>query len=195
MNSCSKMFPSLWIEFQPWCVHMWKSDARIGPSQSTKLPSIKWFWWGWTFPNPGWVKVNVDGSVLHNSKAGCGGVYRGADGNWMRGFSYNLGRASVLLAELQAIETALKLAWENGYFKLWVESDSSTTIFLSKKGDVQDHPYATILKKILLWKQKPWQLVSSHTYREGNEIADWLANSAHSKDLSLHMLSDPLGLS
>ncbi|KAJ1392540.1 Reverse transcriptase zinc-binding domain [Sesbania bispinosa] len=46
----------------------------------------------WSYPNTGWVKANVDGSVVQNSSiAGCGGVFRGSDGKWLTGFSYNLG--------------------------------------------------------------------------------------------------------
>ncbi|KAJ1421642.1 Reverse transcriptase zinc-binding domain [Sesbania bispinosa] len=63
---------------------------------------------GWSFPKSGWVKVNVDGSVLHNStSAGCGGMFRGAD------------------------------AWDNGYKQLWLETDSLTTVSLIEKGVTQ----------------------------------------------------------
>ncbi|KAJ1421739.1 Ribonuclease H-like superfamily [Sesbania bispinosa] len=65
----------------------------------------------WMFPNPGWVKINVDGSVRQDqNRAGCGGVFRGVDGNWVLGFSVNMGRGSVLFAELRAVEVALKIA-------------------------------------------------------------------------------------
>ncbi|KAJ1396048.1 Ribonuclease H-like superfamily [Sesbania bispinosa] len=69
---------------------------------------------GWSFPNLGWVKADVDGSFLQNlAHAGCGGIFRGADGKWLIGFTFNLGRSNVLLAEFRAIETALRIAWEN----------------------------------------------------------------------------------
>ncbi|KAJ1428329.1 hypothetical protein SESBI_09060 [Sesbania bispinosa] len=68
---------------------------------------------GWAFPERGWIKANVDGYVIQQSLlAGCGGVFRGADGRWICGFTYNLGRSNVLLAELRGIETALNIAWD-----------------------------------------------------------------------------------
>ncbi|MBA0592516.1 hypothetical protein Gorai_009497, partial [Gossypium raimondii] len=41
----------------------------------------------WQFPTNGWVKVNVDGSVLMNGiRVSIGGVIRGPNGGWLVGF-------------------------------------------------------------------------------------------------------------
>ncbi|KAJ1389959.1 Ribonuclease H domain [Sesbania bispinosa] len=100
--------------------------------------------------------------------------------------------SSVLLAELRGIETALRIVWEHEYKQLWLESDSLTAVRLIDKGITHDHPYAHILKQISSWRQRPWCVVISHTFRERNRIADCLANMSHSRNLGLHMLSDPL---
>ncbi|KAJ1434990.1 Ribonuclease H-like superfamily [Sesbania bispinosa] len=72
----------------------------------------------WVFPNPGWIKVNVDGSVWPGENwTGCGGVFRGLYGKWVLGFLMNLGKGSVLLVELRAKEMALRIAWENKFTK------------------------------------------------------------------------------
>jgi hypothetical protein len=34
-----------------------------------------------------WVRLNTDGSSKDNAKAGCGGLIRGSDGEWLGGFS------------------------------------------------------------------------------------------------------------
>ncbi|KAJ1423686.1 Ribonuclease H domain [Sesbania bispinosa] len=131
-----------------------------------QLPTYQQSLVGWSFPNPGWVKANVDG--------------------------FNLGSSSVLLAELRGIETALRIACEHEYKQLWLESDSLTAVRLNDKGITHDHPYAHILKQISSGRQRPWRVVISHTFREGNMIVDCLANMSHSRSLGLHMLSDPL---
>ncbi|KAJ1433963.1 Ribonuclease H domain [Sesbania bispinosa] len=146
----------------------------------------------WSFPDPGWLKINVDGSVWKELNwAGCGGVVRGADGKWMLGFSMNLGKGSVLLTELRAIEMALRIAWNNRFTNVCVESDSLTAISLIQKGITSSHPFANILKMIQMWNQKDWRIKFSHTFREGNRIADWLANSAHSRPLGLLLIIEP----
>ncbi|KAJ1418065.1 Ribonuclease H domain [Sesbania bispinosa] len=146
----------------------------------------------WSFPIPGWIKVNVDGSLRQGSnRAGCGGVFRGADGKWILGFSMNLGRGSVLFAELKAVELALRIAWDNGFTHICVESDSLLAISLIEKGSSPHHPFASILKHIHCWKQKNWQVTFAHSFREGNRVADWFANSAPSRQFGLHLISSP----
>ncbi|MBA0875040.1 hypothetical protein Goshw_025336 [Gossypium schwendimanii] len=50
----------------------------------------------WQFPNHGWVKVNVDGSVsTFKPRATIGGVVRGLNGSWMGGFEIVVGLANV----------------------------------------------------------------------------------------------------
>lgn len=50
-----------------------------GPSSRDSL--------NWLLPPVGTVKFNVDGSVWLTREAGCGGVLRDCDGNWIQVFS------------------------------------------------------------------------------------------------------------
>ena len=55
----------------------------------------------WTKPNLGWVKLNTDGAVGGvPGKAGGGGVLCCSRGNWVTGFSRNLGAVSSTMVEL-----------------------------------------------------------------------------------------------
>jgi len=46
----------------------------------------------WDPPNEGWVALNTDGTARGNpGQAGAGGVIRGDRGEWIAGFSENLG--------------------------------------------------------------------------------------------------------
>ena len=46
----------------------------------------------WTPPPERWIKLNVDGASKGNpGTAGAGGILRGHYGNWIKGFTLNLG--------------------------------------------------------------------------------------------------------
>ncbi|MBA0872585.1 hypothetical protein Goshw_016676 [Gossypium schwendimanii] len=50
----------------------------------------------WQFPNHGWIKVNVDGSVpTFKPRATIGGVVRGPSGSWMAVFEMVVGLSNV----------------------------------------------------------------------------------------------------
>ncbi|KAI4313574.1 hypothetical protein L6164_026539 [Bauhinia variegata] len=71
---------------------------------------------GWQFPPIRWVKCNVDGSCRRlEHAAGCGGVYRDAQGKWVNCFARKLGYCSSMKAEILAIYTGLAEAWRFGF--------------------------------------------------------------------------------
>ena len=45
----------------------------------------------WSPPIQNWVKINVDGSVIGNSAAACGGIVRSHEGSFVATWSVNLG--------------------------------------------------------------------------------------------------------
>ncbi|KAL5835914.1 hypothetical protein ACOSQ4_015411 [Xanthoceras sorbifolium] len=63
----------------------------------------------WTPPSLGWLKINVDGSVV-NGLISAGGVIRDHDRKWVRGFAMNIGYGSVLEAEVWGIFEGFKMA-------------------------------------------------------------------------------------
>lgn len=47
----------------------------------------------WTPPDPGWVKVNIDGAPhVNGSWSAVGGVFRDSVGEWIEGFRWYLGK-------------------------------------------------------------------------------------------------------
>ncbi|CAI0389172.1 unnamed protein product [Linum tenue] len=65
----------------------------------------------WQKPPPGWVALNSDGSVvLASGSASAGGVIRDSSGQFMKGFSVNLGGGSITHAELSGIAHGLHSA-------------------------------------------------------------------------------------
>lgn len=54
----------------------------------------------WEKPELGWCKVNTDGATFDSGLAGCGGVIRGDQGEWIRGSSCKLGPCNAKMAEV-----------------------------------------------------------------------------------------------
>ncbi|KAL4343285.1 hypothetical protein AHAS_Ahas11G0063100 [Arachis hypogaea] len=78
---------------------------------------------GWEPPEEGWIKLNVDGSVLQlGSRGACGGLLRNFRGRMLVGFSMNIGTCTITMAKLWAIYIGIKMAVKLGINKLNVES-------------------------------------------------------------------------
>ncbi|XP_057418459.1 uncharacterized protein LOC130712657 [Lotus japonicus] len=146
----------------------------------------------WHPPSELWFKFNVDGSVCQaTSAAGCGGVCRDSNGQWVFGFSRNLGLSNVFWSELWGIFTALHMSLARGLGKVIVESDSLAAITLVNGGCERTHPYASLVLQIRELMQKDWEVICRHTLREANQVADCLANMAHSLALGHHVYDAP----
>lgn len=122
---------------------------------------------------------------------GCGGVCRGSSGCWLLGFSINLGTSSVLWAELWAILIMLTLAWDKGFSRVMVKSDSRVVVLLINNGCGPFHPYASIVNQIRNWMSKSWEIRCIHTWREANQVANCLANFARDLGLGTHVWEVP----
>ncbi|KAL8555579.1 hypothetical protein ACS0TY_003398 [Phlomoides rotata] len=156
--------------------------SRLGlsgrPSPPTSTIAIRW-----KPPQPGWTKVNVDGSApISPGPIFAGAVFRNSRGFFMAAFSKPVGRGYPLDAELASILHAILFAFECGWISLWVESDSTLAI-------------NTLLRSIqtVPWKlQGLWEKVQlalphmrvtfSHILREGNQAADTIAKT-HSDEV------------
>ncbi|VVA34304.1 PREDICTED: ribonuclease [Prunus dulcis] len=89
----------------------------------------------WDFPDTGVFKLNVDGScktASGNIGAG-GGVLRDCSGNWIKGFSVNLGIGQILEAELWGLAFGLEMALDKGVSKITIEMDSALGVQLIQR--------------------------------------------------------------
>ncbi|XP_017436117.1 DExH-box ATP-dependent RNA helicase DExH6 isoform X4 [Vigna angularis] len=161
-------------------------------------------WVGWSFPEVGWIKANVDGSYkLEEHLTSCGGVFRDHTGSWCFGFTLNLGTFCFgssdptsndfsVQSELWGVLTALKLAKEKKISQLWIESDSVDAVdcVLNKRAEKHDL-YTPLVQSILELIEGNWKVRISHSYREGNQVADWLSKYGHSKEIGLRVYDAP----
>lgn len=111
---------------------------------------------GWKFPQAGWTKCNVDGACKnYGESTGCGGAMRDSSGQWLMRFKQGLVSGTVLNAELWGILQGMKLTWNQGVRKLWIEGDSMTVVNLVKKGCGSFHQHFNLVQEILKYCNKP----------------------------------------
>jgi ribonuclease HI len=136
----------------------------------------------------------VDRSCLGDSwRAGAGGLIRRGDGSWVIGFSCFLRIANNTYAELIAIFYGLNLASYQGCTVCCCYSDSKTAIDLIMKPVSVNrfHSYASVIANIKQLMSLEWEVNLSHSLREGNSCADFLAKVGSSNDTKLRIWSSP----
>ena len=130
----------------------------------------------WIPPIIGWVKINTDGACQHVSgRAGYGGVFRDFHGSFMGAFASNLDIPSSIDAEIMAVIQAIELAWVREWKHIWLEVDSTLVLNFLRA------PHLVPWRFRVAWynclhRISQMHFKSSHIFREGNQVADALAN-------------------
>jgi len=93
------------------------------------------------------------------------------------------------LTVLSAIWKGLHLAWNLGYRSIIDPKTSLDLIVDTKQNDF--HPHATLFSLIRKLFSLPWVVSFSHTLKEGNICADWLAKFGATNTDSLKMWTSP----
>jgi ribonuclease HI len=131
----------------------------------------------WQPPLLNWIKCNTDGVSNGNPGiASCGGIFRDHNANFVYAFAEPLGRETAFFAELCGALKAIELAFEKNWVNLWLETDSTLVVAAFKN---PNNPVAWPLRN--RWKNAMFMLsqmncIITHTYREGNKVADLIAN-------------------
>ncbi|KAI3473497.1 hypothetical protein Pfo_031457, partial [Paulownia fortunei] len=118
----------------------------------------------WAKPQSGWFKLNTDGASRGTEgNAGAGGIIRDHLGDHILAFQDFIGPASSIFSELYALNRGLQLALIRGITHLWIEIDALARLqqLLVDIKNVLHHMTTSI----------------THIYREGNRVADFLANA------------------
>ncbi|CAN1157552.1 Putative ribonuclease H protein At1g65750 [Linum perenne] len=177
-------------------VHSWIAGVRETMKASSFLLSgiddrrretlISWI------PAPDdWVTVNTDGSVLQpQSLAAGGGLVRDSHGNKIAAFSANFGRCSIMRAELRAAALGLEVAWNSGCRKVNIQVDSTAAINAIQGDPNSSGRHCQVLQQIRNLCDRDWTTAVTHTFREGNRVADLLAHHGHSLAYGCHILAN-----
>ncbi|KAH0781476.1 hypothetical protein KY290_001074 [Solanum tuberosum] len=153
----------------------WEAMLR---STSTYKPRLYHCIVRWEAPQEGMMKFNTDGASRGNpGSSAYGFCLRNNHGDLIYAVAENIGITTNMEAELRAILEGIKYCVAKKVEKLIVESDSLLIVKIIKE----------------VWKV-PWELADyfddlkremtkievtiQHIYREGNKLADYLANLA-----------------
>jgi ribonuclease HI len=142
---------------------------------SPKIPTLKEVIW--KPPMVNWYKCNIDGASSGNpGNAACGGVFRDTFSEFLFAFAEPLGIASSYHAEICGALRAIEFAFENHWSNLWLETDSLLVVSAFTH---PDRPVVWPLRS--RWKNvqvrlRGMNIIVTHIYREGNKVADQLAN-------------------
>ena len=137
----------------------------------------------WRPPLFGWLKINTDGAARgRTGESSCGGVIRDFQGLVVKAFCENLGHSRTALeAEIRGFMRAIHFAVDQGLHfthRIWLETDSMQIVKLVHSNS-SDVPLSVRDDWIItLDVIKQLQCLVTHIYREGNSVADKLANFA-----------------
>jgi ribonuclease HI len=131
----------------------------------------------WHPPLINWLKCNIDGASCGNpGNAACGGIFRNHEAEFVYGFAEPLGDTTAYIVELSGAIKATEIAYQIQWNNLWIESDSSCVVAAFQD---RNNPVAWCLRnrwKNALFMTSQMNFMVSHIYREGNQVADLLAN-------------------
>nr|XP_023896924.1 uncharacterized protein LOC112008814 [Quercus suber] len=130
----------------------------------------------WERPNRGWVKLNTDGSSSGNpGPAGCVGVLRDENGNWLFGFSRKIGITTSFVAELWAVREGLSLCLHKNFPAVVLELDAKSIYDVLTNPNQSNNIISAILDDCRQMMVHFPQIRVRHCYREVNRCADKLA--------------------
>ncbi|CAN1126972.1 Putative ribonuclease H protein At1g65750 [Linum perenne] len=89
-------------------------------------------------------------------------------------------------SELRASEIGLMIAWDRGYRKVHLQLDSLAAITAILGHSEEDSRHGRTLDSIKELRMRNWDVTITHTFREGNMVADLLAHFGHSLDFGFH---------
>lgn len=86
-----------------------------------------------------------------------------------------MGASDSLQAKLAGLFRGLQLAMEMNIHRLQCYSDSVIDVELVSKGGGELHHYASLIRSIHELLELEWEVEPVHTFREGNNCADFMA--------------------
>ncbi|CAN1183539.1 Putative ribonuclease H protein At1g65750, partial [Linum perenne] len=132
-----------------------------------------------------------DGFVIQPlSHASGGGVVSNSQVAKLAAFAAYFGRCSIMWAELRAAALGLNLAWDMGFRRVNIQLDSLAAVAAIKGIPDTDRQHNHIIHQIRELCNRQWTVNLTHTYREGNRVADLLAHWGHSLAFRIHLLTD-----
>ncbi|KAK8558537.1 hypothetical protein V6N12_041839 [Hibiscus sabdariffa] len=158
----------------------------LAPAQSLPPPAVHW-----KLLELGWVCLTTDGAVSPGTGIGLvGGVFRADNGSWITGFNKTIGIGCPLQAELWAILLGLQLAWDNGFERLLIQSDSKNAVKRLTSMQALFDP-CSLIRAIVRNCHRGWATEFQWIPRDGNKPADMLAKLDNLPNYEITIFSQP----
>lgn len=116
----------------------------------------------------------MDGSFTRDGRGGCGGVVRGDNGEWIKGFSVKLEEPLQIATEITAIVEGLNPCWDLKFSKVIVECDDKGVVD-AIHNKLPIHGCHDLWEQIMELLSREWTVCIDHTFHESNESANKLA--------------------
>lgn len=146
----------------------------------------------WTPPRQDFYKLNTDGALNHvTKKASAGGLIRDTEGCWVQGFMVNIGPATSFLAELWGLREGLRLCLSLNIQQIEIEMDSAVIVNKLQDQNRANQVLSTLMVDCQRLLQQFRVVHITHIYREGNSVADRLANMGQTSQIGTTILQAP----
>ncbi|KAF7844567.1 ribonuclease H [Senna tora] len=84
-----------------------------------------------------------------------------------------------------------RLAWEKGFRRVWFEIDSKVAVNMICNGCDPHHPLARLVREAKSLLDKNWLVKMSYTFREANQVADFIVGRAMLSRCSVDFFANP----
>lgn len=147
----------------------------------------------WTKPQPGWVKINVDGSWVADTDAcGIGVVARDSDGAFLAGKALHVTDIfSAVQAEAVAAREGAVMAVERGFPNFVIESDSLQIVTAVRTTTTDRSVIGPIVEDTKSLLATVTGGVTTHIRRTANTVADRLARIGRNIGAILTWFEEP----
>lgn len=167
-TDCFLLAQNMLVDFQ---------NANRNPSLPACAPSRPSCW---LRPAEGQVKLNSDASISSAGNAGLGGALRNHNAELIKFFALPQPNCiDVELAEALACLQGIRIARDEGFRNLIVESDNQNLIFTLRRGLIPRTVVGTVIGDILHTSNAFEQIEFSWIGRHQNRLADHIASLAH----------------
>ncbi|XP_054793572.1 uncharacterized protein LOC129299146 [Prosopis cineraria] len=123
--------------------------------------------------------MDVDASLTNNNNAACGGLAKNTKGEWIRGFTYNLGNFPINIAEIKAIQFGVETCRSMNIEKAHIFSNSLNDLNFVYKGVLSSHPFYDEIRAVqnLAITKKDYKIL--YAPHEAALCANFLAKQGH----------------